>query len=580
VLGLEARFSQYRLSDLLDSLKPGAVLVAVVTVTVIWTVPRYRSLRRLQPTLLGLAVGMTLHHSIAVFHGTEELGPTLGTIVPAATATANAASLWEHSSVSWLLATAGYVLPYSAFLALQAIMNAAVTSTVVSEITGVRPRVNRTLIAQGFGNVICGVLAALPIGTSPSQSMVAARMKGISAIVPASSCVILLGAVLAVGELLAHIPVAALAGILVTVGIGMVDRWARSLAGHVLRGTSKNSHVAWNLVIVAAVAAAFVFGSVPLALAVGAILATLLLAVNLSEATTFGDRQEDCPPSTRAWPREQSQWLATARRSVAMFRPRGGLFFGTADQLSARLAALPAGTKFCVLDLSRLTTLDSTGCQIVAAGARKLAAAGTTTVLAGLDASRPREQALIALGLTDPDPATRWFADLDHALEWVEMQMLKEQWPRVCFDGPVALADSPLAKGLSPAELDELQACLQRVELPAGPLFRSGDPGSSMYVVDEGFVEIRIGEHETGMATRLAAFGPGSIFGEIAMLSSDQRTADAVCVRSTRLYELRREKLVELQARHPALYARIVANLGIHLANRLVATTGIVQAHR
>jgi CRP-like cAMP-binding protein len=101
-----------------------------------------------------------------------------------------------------------------------------------------------------------------------------------------------------------------------------------------------------------------------------------------------------------------------------------------------------------------------------------------------------------------------------------------------------------------------------------------------MYVVDEGFVEIRIGEHETGMATRLAAFGPGSIFGEIAMLSSDQRTADAVCVRSTRLYELRREKLVELQARHPALYARIVANLGIHLANRLVATTGIVQAHR
>ncbi|HYH41874.1 MAG TPA: cyclic nucleotide-binding domain-containing protein [Burkholderiales bacterium] len=363
-------------------------------------------------------------------------------------------------------------------------------------------------------------------------------------------------------------------------GIGLMDRWARGLAAGVWQGRGKDSHILWNLAIFGSVAATFFFGSVPLAMLVGTVLAMVLLAVNLSAATTFGAQDEASPGSRRVWPAEQALWLSGVRAGIAVFRPRGSLFFGTADQLSVRFAALESNVKYCVLDLSRITALDATACQILAAGAKKLAAAGVTTVLAGLNPARPREQALIALGLTHPSPETHWFDELDRALEWVEARLLRERWPEVALDNPVDLSNTPLTKGLSPAELDELRACFARVEVEAGPLFRRGDDGASMYVIDKGLVEIRTGEDGTGKSTRLAAFGPGSIFGEIAMLTTDGRTADAVCVQPTGLYEFKREALMDLEIRSPMLYARIMANLNVHLANRLIIATAIVQAQQ
>jgi len=578
VLGLDGRLSDYEWPDVLDQIKPAALLIAALTALTVWVYPRFA--KRGQPLLAGLGIGTASYHATALLLGPEHLGPTLGTIAPVAAAAANASALWSRLTPLWLLETALYVLPYAVFLALQAIMNAAVSSVAVAEITGVRANISRTLVAQGAGNILCGALAALPLGASPSQSMPAARMKGINALVPATSYVVLLLSVLLFGWVFAYIPVAVLAGILVTVGLGMIDRWARALAKRVVRSAGKDTHVTWNLIIVAAVAGTFFFGSVPLALFVGTVLATILLAINLSAATTFSSEAAGELASTRVWSREQAQWLTGARSAIRIFRPRGGLFFGTADQLSTRLSALGPGIRYCVLDLSKLTALDATGCQIVAASARKLSNSGITTILAGLSASNPREEALIALGLTHPDPGTQWFEDLDHALEWAETQIVKERWPHTSLFAPVPLCETPLAKGFSAAELRELQFWLRAVDVKPGTLFRRGEPGSAMYVIDQGFVEIRIGDGTEGKSTRLAAFGPGSIFGEIAMLTTDERTADAVCIEPTRLFELTREAIVDLERRAPSLHARVMANLNAHLASRLIVATSIVKAQQ
>ena len=81
-----------------------------------------------------------------------------------------------------------------------------------------------------------------------------------------------------------------------------------------------------------------------------------------------------------------------------------------------------------------------------------------------------------------------------------------------------------------------------------------------------------------GAATRrLAVFGPGCIFGESAMLMRGPRTADAVCVKPARLYELRRDALLELEGLFPVIHAKLIANLNLHLATRLAATTEIAR---
>lgn len=574
LLGLYANPPAAQWPAVMEHIKPASIAVGAVTALGIWLYPRFGW--RGQPALIALAAGTAIHHLLAHVIGAERLGPTLDAVEPMRLVLSNAVAAWTGIDLQWLLSRGLYVLPYAAFLALQAVMNAAVTSITVGSMLGSRSDANRTLKAQALANIVCGALGALPVSTNAALSVPAAKMPG-GPNLAATSCVVLFTVVLVAGRLLTYVPVAVLAGILVMAGIGMIDRWAKGLATQVWRSAALSRPLIWNLGIVAAVAAAFFLGSVPLALSVGAVLAMVLLSVNLSAATTFASKDAGQLASTRVWTLEQAQWLDGQRRRIALFRPRGALFFGTADALARQLATLTAPTCYCALDLSRLTTMDATGCQMLSASARKLASAGIVTVLAGVDPSLPQEQSLIALGLADPPPQSHWFADLDLALEWVETRLLADQWPGVAADAPVDFADTPLTRGLTAPELAQLRSCMGELKVAAGPLFRRGDAAASMFVIDAGRVEIRIGDPESSQSTRLAAFGPGSIFGEVALLMSQRRTADAVCVMPTRLLELTLEAFDDLERDAPGLHTRIVRNLGVHLANRLVIATRIVQ---
>jgi SulP family sulfate permease len=531
--------------------------------------------RRVQPLLTGLIAGTALYHLMALMTGSDAMGPTLMTIAPRTLAPATFAAAWEHVLAVPLWDSTVAVLPYSVLLAVQGIMSTTLASAALSEATGVPPNLNRALVAQGLGNMLCGGLAALPVGPGVSQSLAAVRMPDVYRVAPALSCVALLIVVLLFGDVLAYVPVAVLSGLLVTVGVNLINTWTRGLVNRVARDPKGRGEIKWNLAIVVAVAATFFFGGAPLALLIGTILAMVLLAVSLSTATRF-DTLEGLS-SRRVWPGPQARWLSEARSSLRVFRPRGGLFFGTADQLATRLGALDPGIAYCILDFSKLTTLDATGCQIVASSAKKLAAAGTTLVLAGIDSDNPADRALIDLGLTSPSP-DGWHGDLDHALEWVEAELLRARWPGAGPNAAVSLADTPLAKGLGDDEMQALQSYLVRIDCEPGTVFlKRGDVGSALYVIDDGLVEIRIGGG-AAPGKRLAAFGPGSIFGEIVMFTARERTADAICVKPTRLFELRAESLAEMEARFPALYARVLANLNAHLAGRLIAATEVVQA--
>ena len=184
----------------------------------------------------------------------------------------------------------------------------------------------------------------------------------------------------------------------------------------------------------------------------------------------------------------------------------------------------------------------------------------------------------MAFGLSSPDPLTRWFVDLDRALEHAEVNLLRERWPGIDTGQHFEFGKTRLTLGMSKDELQALKACLRRLDVPAGPLFRHDDAGSTMYIVEEGKIEIRISSAGPDSHTRLAAFGPGSIFGEMSMLMSQRRTADAVCVTPAWLLELDRRSLDELESGCPSLYAAVMRNLTVHIANRLDLATGLVRA--
>ena len=555
---------------------PGSLIVAAATVLALLLAPRFKRLG--EPVLVALVTGTLTYYLLSAFMGPGALGGTLNPLQPQAVALQTTTSLWSVVTPRWVAATALQVLPYAGLLALQAIMNAAMTAVTIGNLLGQRSDVNRSLVALGCANLVCGALGALPVSTSALQSVAAARMKGNPHSVAAGSAVVLFVLVLVAGQWLTWLPVAVLAAVLMMAGVGMVKQSTVRLVKTAWSAHSRDYSALWTPGIAIIVAAAMFWGNVPLALMVGAVLAMVLLAVELSAATRFGTQASIQLGSRRVWAAEQASWLRQHRFKIAVFKPQGALFFGTADPLAQQLASTAPGTRFCVLDLSRVTTVDATACEIITAGAKALAATGVRPLLAGVPAGSARARNLVALGLSCPDPQTQWFDDLDRALEHAEVALLGEQWPGIDTACRFEFGQTPLTLGMSDGELQALKACLRPMEVPAGTLFSQGDAGSSMYIVEAGQVEIRILSADPSSHTRLAAFGPGSIFGELSLLMAQQRSADAVCLTPARLLELDRRSLDQLESQSPRLYAALMRNLNVHIANRLDLATGLVRA--
>ena len=121
---------------------------------------------------------------------------------------------------------------------------------------------------------------------------------------------------------------------------------------------------------------------------------------------------------------------------------------------------------------------------------------------------------------------------------------------------------------LSPNDIDQVGRLLKERKVTENTvLFRQGDPGDTMYVVQEGRVKI-VTADSLGREKVLAFYGEGGFFGEMALLTGAPRTASAIAATHSRLLQLRREDFDKLLATN----ATIMKEMLKVAAKRQVAT--------
>ena len=109
-------------------------------------------------------------------------------------------------------------------------------------------------------------------------------------------------------------------------------------------------------------------------------------------------------------------------------------------------------------------------------------------------------------------------------------------------------------------------------------IFRRGDAGDALYVAVRGDVEIWLPLVQGHRGRRLVAFAPGVVFGEMAALHRQPRSADAIAGHDVVLLELGRMALDRLERDHPGLLARLLLNLNLQLAQRVRSLSDELQA--
>jgi len=128
-------------------------------------------------------------------------------------------------------------------------------------------------------------------------------------------------------------------------------------------------------------------------------------------------------------------------------------------------------------------------------------------------------------------------------------------------DKEAVLAENSLLRGLAPSDRKSLaeRAQLSRFEAD-GVIFQHGDPGDGMAAVVRGRVKIRCHSID-GKELVLNIVKPGEVFGEIALLDGEPRTADAVAMESCELLILRRADFLPFLETHPHVAQTLIAVL-------------------
>jgi CRP/FNR family cyclic AMP-dependent transcriptional regulator len=123
------------------------------------------------------------------------------------------------------------------------------------------------------------------------------------------------------------------------------------------------------------------------------------------------------------------------------------------------------------------------------------------------------------------------------------------------------LQSAPLFSDLEEAELERFSHVAVPRSFPAGTrVFHEGDSSDACYIVKSGSFRVTR-EHSDGRAITLATLGPGEIFGELAMLDGDKRSASAEALTDGELLALPAGDVRALLARHPEIALKLVAGL-------------------
>ena len=542
-----------------------ALIVGVVTVAGVLLGPRLT--RAVPATILGLLAGLLAYFATAWFrpellmltNNKLIIGPVGGDggIFAGMTQVWPALAGLHFSDLRLLVMPA---LTLSVLLSVDTLK----TCVVVDSLTRSRHDSNRTLIGQGAGNLASALVGGMPGAGTMGATMVSVESGGRTRWSGIFEGGFVLLAALLLGNWIAWVPVAALAGILLVVAIRMFDWGSFQLLRQ--RSTVLDFAVIATVVIVA------VTTNLMAASGAGVGLAMLLfireqIRGSVIRRKVAGNRIS----STQHRLPAQQALLEQHGAQTVVCELQGSLFFGTTDQLRTELEADLKQCRWLILDLRRVQSMDYTAAHLFRQFEMTLAERGGGVVFSRLPARRDLQEYFTQVGTLKGHAGLRKFETLDDALQWAEDQILAELGSAHPYgETPLELMAFDLCREFTADQtLAALAACAEARSFTAGQvIFQAGTPSDELYLIRRGVVRIVLPLGGSNYHN-LASFGRGDFFGEIAFLDRGVRTANAIATTPVDLFVISRARFDEASRTHPLIGVKVFARLARTLALRL-----------
>lgn len=502
-----------------------------------------RLLPRIPGTIGGLVVG-TVFFQAAVWFG-PGLAPVEWVIgsLPSPTGFGGGLSLSVFTALPWNI-----IIPSAMALALLSSIDTLLTAVVADVETRVRHIARRELIGQGIGQILAGFSGGMAGAGTTGATLVAVQSGGRRwvALIAGLCFIALIFAGGAIGKIL---PLSVLAGVIIHVAVSMLDR-------DILTWLKKTNAYEDGFIAILVTAVTVTY-DLMVAVGVGVLIAVFLFIRDEVRARVIHRRSNASQiHSVKERTEKERETLDVNSERIVLYELRGNLFFATADRLFEELSQDLEREVYLILHLRRVRQIDLTAIKILQQIAERLHSSGGhllfCEVHSGLGLGRKMHKALKKVSPGSSEWRVRTFMGSDEALVWAEDRLLEELGVDLTyFKSSISLADTDLCSNMHHDEIDILAKVLKsKVINKDDKLFKRGDYGDELFIIESGQIDIRL-KTTARHYKRLASYGPGTVFGEVAFFDPGKRSADAVAVHKTRLLTLDREGMNWLHENNP-----------------------------
>jgi glutaminase len=294
---------------------------------------------------------------------------------------------------------------------------------------------------------------------------------------------------------------------------------------------------------------------------------------NAAIRRSYDGRTVSSKRQRRAWERAV---LKRRGAEIVVYELQSDLYFAAIERVLRRLSTDVDTLSYLILDGRRVGRVDLTALSLFARIRDVLNAAGKPLLLCGFSAS--------ILSSLDDGGEVSWlhFEDTDTALEWCESRLLRASDPGIGdVEMPLSLAAMDVLAAFTPEDLAVVERFLDVRGYAAGEaIVREGEAADRLYFLAAGSAIVTVRVTEGSPSSRLNGFGPGVVFGELAVFQGGKRTANVIAETKTLCYVFTLASLAALAAEHPAVYGKLLLGVGRSLSERLRQATAEIRALR
>jgi SulP family sulfate permease len=457
-------------------------------------------------------------------------------------------------------------------LGVLASIDTLLTSVVTDMFTRTKHNSVKELFAQGASNISAAVFGGLPIAGSTLHSLVNINGGGRTRMAGVFHSLIVLFIVLFLGGLVQWIPMAVLAGILLITAFTMVEAESFNLS-------FKRSALG-NLLVLVAVTAITVAIDLMIAVVVGLVItAFLFIKEQIGKTLVRRTYTANLIHSKKVRSREAMKMLEEKGETIKVYELSGSIFFGTCDKLFAEMEK-DFDCMCIILDFKRVHTIDLTGAQLLKQIVERVHEKGNYLLASYLDMQgnedKERMSRLMAdAGIIKTIGEDFIFSDSDHAQEWAEDVLIQRELEAAKIaKQKLALKHLEIFKDLNEDQLAVVNHHVRPLHYEKSDVvFSEGDPGDKIYFILSGGVSVLASLSENGRDRRLATFGEGVFFGDMALLEGRPRSATVRADSETDVLYMSVDDFQNLVANEPLIASKMLLGMARELSYRLRLTT-------